>query len=310
MEIVEHELGTCYRWSCGPSTFLACPEQGARLMQWRLAENASSEREIIYWPELADCSDLKNVRGGNPILFPFSGRSFDAGEMGYWRDAQGTRRPMPMHGFSSGGAFKVIELSAQGFSAELQPDADAQQAYPYKYRFVVSYEFRERSLRVRLCLHNLDTQPIVWSAGHHFYFRLPGSQQTSRADYRYKIPAAEAFTHAANGQLLPDNAVQPSGSFADAGINDRIFSQLGSSPTWLTCEKTNESLSIRILPGGSAAGKCNAIVLWSESDASPYYCVEPWMGPPNSPEHGQGLHCVPAAQSACFEVEVAAQKLF
>lgn len=138
MKIFEHEAGTCYQWTCGPSTFLACAERGARLMQWRLAENATSGREIIHWPEQADCSDIKNVRGGNTILFPFCGRSFHAGKMGHWCDAQGTVRPMPMHGFSNGGIFKVIELNANGFSAELQPNTETHQAYPYKYRFVVS----------------------------------------------------------------------------------------------------------------------------------------------------------------------------
>ena len=46
-------------------------------------------------------------------------------------------------------------------------------------------------------------------------------------------------------------------------------------------------------------------VTWTESDDSPFYCVEPWMGPANAAEHKTGLHLVPPGGSESFTVSVA-----
>ena len=46
-------------------------------------------------------------------------------------------------------------------------------------------------------------------------------------------------------------------------------------------------------------------VTWTLSEESPFYCVEPWMGPANSPEHQVGLHWVAPGASQSFVVEVA-----
>ena len=47
-----------------------------------------------------------------------------------------------------------------------------------------------------------------------------------------------------------------------------------------------------------------ALVAWTENDSSPFYCVEPWMGPPNSHDHGKGLHWVDPGESDVFSVTV------
>ena len=77
------------RWRVGQSTFLALPEKGARLMNWNLTLADSSVRDVIYWPEIDKLDDFATVRGGNPILFPFAGRTYDRGEIYFWRDAAG-----------------------------------------------------------------------------------------------------------------------------------------------------------------------------------------------------------------------------
>ena len=105
METIDYNGITLHRWHCGPSTFLARPELGARLMNWNLQMADGSVRDVIHWPEDADFKRFDKVRGGNPILFPFCGRSYHAGEIGYWPDRDGTVRPMPMHGFSRNARF-------------------------------------------------------------------------------------------------------------------------------------------------------------------------------------------------------------
>ena len=46
-------------------------------------------------------------------------------------------------------------------------------------------------------------------------------------------------------------------------------------------------------------------VTWSQTPESPFFCVEPWMGPPNAAETRVGLHHVAPGRTQSFVVEVA-----
>lgn len=295
---------TLHRWHRGDSTFVVRPELGARLMSWTLKRSKGHDRSIIYWPEDADFNEFYRVRGGNPILFPFSARSFYQGKRGYWPDADGTVRPMPMHGFARSGTFDLVETDDHSFTAELQPTKDDHEAYPYEYRFRVRYVFEERSLQVSMTLENLDKQPILWSAGHHFYFTLPWKANTSREDYHFDIPGTSCYTHSSDGSLSPVKPFNSKDSFGNPENNDRIFTQLSGDCARVDLVNSDEKIRVRILQDTNTASPENAFVIWSESADSPFYCVEPWMGPPNSAEHGKGLHTVAPGEHSCFTVEV------
>ena len=304
METIDYNGITLHRWHCGPSTFLARPELGARLMNWNLQMADGSVRDVIHWPEDADFERFDKVRGGNPILFPFCGRSYHAGEIGYWPDRDGTVRPMPMHGFSHNGEFTLVATNEAGFTAELQPSKADHEAYPYDYRFTVRYEFSELALRVTLTLENLDHRPILWSAGHHFYFTLPWRAGLTRGDYQFKIPAKECYTHNADGSLEPVKPFAKQGSFGNTENSNRIFTKLHGTPTTFGPNDGDEDIRINILQDTDTASSDNAMVIWTEFKDSPFYCVEPWMGPPNGAEHGKGLHTVAPGERSSFTVEV------
>jgi galactose mutarotase-like enzyme len=304
METIDYQGVRLHRWNCGPSSFLARPELGARLINWSLQMADGTIRDVIHWPEDADFERFSKVRGGNPILFPFCARSFHAGKIGYWSDQAGIVRPMPRHGFAAGGSFEIVALNEQGFTAELRPIEADRAAYPYDYRFTVRYEFSELSLKATLALENLDTKPMLWSAGHHFYFKLPWREGTTRNDYSFKIPAKKCYTHNSDGSLQAIKQFDKKGSFGHTANNDRIFTQLNHEPTSFGPDDGDEAIQIRILQETETAMPANAIVIWTEHKDSPFYCVEPWMGPPNSAEHGNGLHTVEPGQRSSFAVEV------
>ena len=85
MERIPYLGHTIFKWQVGASSFLALPEKGARLMNWNVTLGDGSVRDIIYWPEVDNLDAIASVRGGNPILFPFNGRTFDRGEIHHWR---------------------------------------------------------------------------------------------------------------------------------------------------------------------------------------------------------------------------------
>jgi galactose mutarotase-like enzyme len=306
MEVIDYNGVLLHRWSRGPSTFLARPENGARLMNWNLKMADGSVRDVIHWPENADFDKFAEVRGGNPILFPFSGRTFHKGEMRQWKDQKGVVRPMPMHGFARDGQFDLISADDTGFTAELNPTEQAKEAYPFNYRFTVRYVFDQVSLRVYLRLDNLGDEPILWSAGHHFYFALPWHKGLNHSNYRFKIPAKKCFTHAPDGSLQPvEKGWDKAGSFGNPENSDRIYTRLKGDTAVFGSNGGEEDIAVRILSDTNTYSTWNAFVIWTEKPDSPFYCVEPWMGPPNSPEHGKGLHAVSSGESATFGVEVA-----
>ncbi len=307
-DTVPHLGETLHRWRVGSSTFLAAPERGARLINWNLALADGSVRDVIHWPESATFENFPSVRGGNPILFPFSARTFDRGDIHHWRHSDGVRRPMPMHGIARQGRFAVTRADGAGFAAEFRPDAAAREAYPFDYEFTVSYRFAPAALTCEFILKNLDTRPIPWSAGHHFYFAAPWEPGRTRADYRLTVPSSTRLRQDPAGKLLPGPALPASDSLANPDWIDTIHTGLSAPTATLAPAVGGRDGAIHVSLGvdkKTAPAPDAAFVTWSSSSEAPFFCVEPWMGPPNAPETGVGLHHVAPGRSQSFVVEVA-----
>lgn len=291
-----------YTWQLGASTFKAIPEAGARLLSWDV-RFAGKQRSVIYWPEDADWSRFANIRGGNPILFPFVARTYDKGTMGFWKTPEGERLPMPSHGYARQGAFAVEHADESGFRARFIEDAASRQGYPYAYVFYVEYRFSELALEVDLILENQDERPIPWCAGHHFYFTLPWHEGHTRADYRVLLPAKKAFYPTGEGGLSPVKAFETECGFDVPELSERLHCKLKENVVRFGPRSGEEDVCVRFgdTPVPSA---WDTVVTWTQDEASPFYCVEPWMGLPNAPEHKKGLHFVDAGQRACYTVSV------
>ena len=304
MERIPYLGHTIYKWQVGASSFLALPEMGARLMNWNITLGDGSVRDVIYWPEVENLDQIASVRGGNPILFPFCGRTYDRGEIHHWRADDDVRRPMPMHGLARQGKFRLTRLDEGGFSAQFVPDDAARAAYPYDYEFVVSYRFDPLRLFVELQLSNHGTTPIPWSAGHHFYFTIPWSPGRTRRDYLLETTATKYLTRDDRGALLPGPRVGSRETLDHASLIDLIHTGLKRDVFAVTEVPSGDRLLFRSGMAGSALARDLAVVSWTMDDKAPYYCVEPWMGPPNSPETKVGLHAVAPGQTQKFYVEI------
>ncbi len=290
------------RFEVGSSNYLISPAMGCRLMKWTVS-TATGERDILYWPQSCGDTDFAMVRGGNPLLFPFSGRSFDRGVQGAWRDPAGQQRNISIHGFARQCCFVVTGRSDNEIIAELQPDEAARQAYPYDYTFSVRYRFEELAFSVRLSLTNHETDPIPWSAGHHFYFNLPWHTGATRADYHLMLDYRKCAYHGPDGKLIMEKDRESCHTFDDPELVNRIHWELRRNRISFGPKGGEED--VHILIGTDAVPLKNySVVTWTESDTSPFYCIEPWMGPPNAAEHGKGLHWVNSGETGLFDVEV------
>ncbi|MDR2862876.1 MAG: hypothetical protein LBV54_03225 [Puniceicoccales bacterium] len=302
METFTRDGFTYQRWNTGASTFTACMELGARLMRWEL-DLPSGRREVIYWPDNADMADIANVRGGNPVLFPFMGRNYADGEKFFWRDPEGVKRPMPQHGWARQGRFDIIRADASSVEALFRPDAAAREGYDYDYEFRVRYVFDELTLDCELELKNKDTRNIPWCAGHHFYFGLPWHKGLGRAGYTLNVPAKKIWRHSADGKLVPFHDVTLPADFSDPAISDSIYTKLKSNIVTFGPKSGEENVTLRI-GEEPVPDAWTTLVTWTLADNSPFYCVEPWMGPPNSHEHKNGLRWVAPGKAEKFVVTV------
>ena len=304
MEKVAYQGQTLTRWQVGNSTFLALPERGARLLNWNLTLGDGSVRDVVYWPEQADFGDIAKVRGGNPILFPFNGRTFDGTDIFHWRAADGVRRPMPLHGIARQGAFEVTRLDSRGFVARFLLGEEARACYPFEYEFTVTYRFDPLGLACEFALTNLGREPLPWCAGHHFYFSLPWSPGTTRADYLIHIPATRRLRHdIATGALVPGPELQAQESFANPALVDTFHTGLQGHEAVFGERGRPGDVCVRL--GTEKVPPPDAMfVTWTLAPDSPFYCVEPWMGPPNAPSHRAGLQLVPKGETRKFAVSV------
>jgi galactose mutarotase-like enzyme len=304
MEKIAYFGKTLVRWTVGASTFMALPEKGARLMNWNIAMGDGSVRDVIHWPEIASLEEFHKARGGNPILFPFCARTYDRGEQGFWRDACGIRRPMPMHGFARQGEFRTTRIDATGFEAVFVPGDEARACYPFEYEFRAAYRFTPFGLTCNLTLENLGSEPLPWCAGHHFYFTLPWSEGSARGDYLIRIAAALRLRQDTVGQLVASPKLAADERMDNPALVDTFHTAL-RSPEAVFGEKGHPGdVTIR-LGSDAVPPEGSTYVTWTQGAQSPFYCVEPWMGPANAPEHKVGLHLVPPGGRDTFTVSVA-----
>ncbi len=295
---------TIRRWQIGGSTFLAWPEAGARLMHWHHERGDGSIRDVIYWPDLPDlATPIASVRGGNPILFPFSARTFDQGDIHFWRHSDGVRRSMPMHGIARQGSFRLDHIDKGGFRAVFEPTAADFEAYPFDYEFTVTYRFESHRVTCEFALRNLGPTPIPWSAGHHFYFAAPWTEGQTRDDYVIQFPKAESLRQTATGTLVPGPDLPRRSVLSSPTLVDTILTRLGESTVRFGPANGQEHIAVQHGSGAKPAPDA-ALVTWTSAADAPYYCVEPWMGPPNAPESKRGLSLVSPGETGKFSVEI------
>jgi len=260
---------------------LVSPDHGARILRWE-----HEGRELIPWPENADWSRVKKVRGGNPILFPFVARHYVNGKNEFWQDADGTVRSMPQHGFAVDAKFSVIDGEPENvLRMRLVDSEETRVLYPFAFRFDVVVSLLPQSrLEVRLETTNTGDKPLPYYAGHHFYFAVPHDK---RGDWTLNLPCAEWGQRGPDGAVLREKAKEALLHLDDPALIDRFQIQPASSQVTLLNTQNQQQVVFELDHAGAVPWY--VVTTWSETPTSDFYCVEPWLGLPNAIHHGEGL---------------------
>lgn len=291
------------KWTHGNSSYLAMPEQAARLMNWHVQMADGSVRDVIYWPDNPNYSAPGDIPGGIIPLFPFAGNCQADGQEERWK-WKGHRWPMPQDGFARTQNFTVSQIDENGFTAELTSNEAIADYYPFDFQLSIRYRFRPLVLEAEMTLENTGRKPIPWCPGFLPYFQLPWLSDTTASDYQLDIPANKIWKQNDNGDLKTDNVTRSDYGLADTALNQRIHSHLDKSEARIYAkDHKKDSLTIKI--GSELIPKEDISVTTRPSqNGEPYFCLQPSSGPPNAPAHERGLQAISARQTAIFAMAV------
>jgi galactose mutarotase-like enzyme len=273
-----------YQLQNGDAVCHVSPENGARLLDWKIAGVP-----VIHWPDDADWNNIPHVRGGNPILFPFVGRHFVNGEIGFWKDQKGVVRELPMHGFARDLPFEVIDSSGSHLTMRLRSNDATRQMYPFEFEFDVIYELRETSLQSTFITRNTGENPLPYYAGHHFYLEIPHAE---RADWKIQLPCKRwGWQDVKNGAIRTAEAASSATTLADPAIIDRFHLEFTEPKVLLTSSQKQITFS------WDATAPWFDVTTWTQNETADFYCVEPWLGLPDAIHQGIGLRILAAGET-------------
>lgn len=247
------------------STLVLAPERGGIATRLRLGG-----AEIFYLDRATLLDPTKNVRGGNPVLFPQPGKlEGDAYE------ARGARYTMKQHGFA-----RTLPWSVARTAKEPSPSAtltltssDATRAlYPWDFRAEYTYTLTGRAMRVDMSFTHTGTSgpPMPFGAGFHPYFLVPD------ADKGRVVLGTEATRGF-------DNVTKTTGPVALDLTRDELDVHLddhGDRPFSLTTP--SYALALRASPA------MWRWVVWTLAGKD-FVCVEPWTCAGNALGTGESL---------------------
>jgi galactose mutarotase-like enzyme len=262
------------------SQAVLAPERGGLLT--RLVMGG---RHVFFLDEATLRDTTKNVRGGNPVLFPAPGKLRDNA---YQRD--GKHGSMPQHGFARNFAWEVASTSAEGAARatlRLASSDTTRAAYPWDFVAEYTYALRGPLLRIDLAFTNTGSERMPFGAGFHPYFLV---RQSEKGDARVHTTATRAF----------DNVTKTSHALEriDLTLPEVDMHLQDHGPLPCTLEWPGGRIVVRGSP------EFTHWVIWTLSGKD-FVCVEPWTCPGDALNTGDRLITLAPSETRRLWVEYA-----
>jgi galactose mutarotase-like enzyme len=150
----------------GSSKALLAPERGGMVTRFFVGE-----RPVLFLDEATLVDRTKNVRGGNPVLFPSPGRL--AGD----RFARGGKSgAMGQHGFARNEPWDVVERSSDAATLRLSSNERTRAAFPWDFAVTFRHTLKEGVLRVDQRVE-AESDAMPFAIGFHPYFFVPAAEK-------------------------------------------------------------------------------------------------------------------------------------
>lgn len=225
-------------------------------------------RELFYLDEATLTDASKNVRGGNPVLFPAPGK-LEGGGYG----CRGQRLPMRQHGFARNLSWSAAPQPDGSLLMTLAADDQTRAEYPYEFAFELRVSLRGACLTLQLDIHNRGQETLPFAVGFHPYFLVRDKR------------AADVVTSATRVFDNVSRSVAPFQGF-DLTRTELDYHLLdhGSSESALLL---GDGARLRI----RASHEFTHWVVWTVAGKD-YVCVEPWTAPGNALNSGDRLQAL------------------
>lgn len=246
--------------------------------------------EAVFYLEQETLDDLsKNIRGGNPILFPIS--SYLVDETYYYNDKA---YQLKQHGFARNLAGKVVSTHADengaSITLEMVDNEETLARYPFQFKLTMQYVLDETGLTVNATVHNRDNKVMPFYLGYHPYFYV--------ADKSKLVLNIPSNTY----QELVPNSMRLDQFDLEQAESNVIFDQLQSN----VCELLDHARNLKLTLTSDEVYQY--IVLWALEGKS-FVCVEPWMAPVNGMNVEKGIQYLNADQSHSSTIHIKAELL-
>lgn len=204
-----------------------------------------------------------------PILFPFicspENNTYRAGGTEYRMNAN--------HGFARDKDFSLFEKNDSSMSFILESDTETLAQYPYKFRFIVSYEILADGVKVNHIVQNIDDKPMYFYIGGHPAFNCPLIEGEKFTDYYVEYESNETIKNN-NGDIVVDNGkiLNISRELFDY---DSLVLESVSRAVSLKSRKNAHSVTVEF-------PESECITVWSPTadDRAQFVCLEPWTSVP------------------------------
>lgn len=218
-------------------------------------------RPVLYLDAATLGDPTKNVRGGNPILFPSPGPL--AGDTFTWRGKSGS---MKQHGFARNKAWSVVAQSEREATLELVADDDTRKVYPWDFAVRIRYALDRAKLVVETTIENRSKDEMPFAYGFHPYFEIADAQK-ARASVPTKARKAWDNVKKANVDVTApiDLTVKEVDLHLVDHGSDRMELDLGDGATV-------------VVTGDEAFRRW---VVWTLAGKD-FVCVEPWTAGANA----------------------------
>lgn len=264
------------------------PQLGGMAHSLIMPDQQGSVRELLYLPE--DWQQRK-ICGGWPFCFPICGRLIDGNQSQYQHD--GKPYPMAIHGFGHQQVWQVLSQGQDNITLQLSDNDITRSIYPFSFDVALAYQVKAGQLVCQQTYKNTGSKPMPYYAGFHPYFFIDPKykKQDVQVDMsaQHRLIYNEALTDII-GQTSPLSF--PIGLMADQ-VNESLHEVEPGQPIRLLFP---DDFQIEMSFLGPEMQLFRYVQLYHIAD-QPFFCIEPWMSPPNSMNHADRLHWLEPGQT-------------
>ena len=270
------------------SVVVIAPARGGMVTRFAVAG-----APVLYLDPETLADETKNVRGGNPVLFPSPGPL--AGDH-FTRD--GREGSMKQHGFARSRAWKVIDTKdAREVTLELASDDATRAVYPWDFVARLRYALAGTTLTIETRVENTASRttngpeavaPMPFALGFHPYFYVPAADKA-----RASIPtgATRAWDNVTKMMVDVRGPV-------DLTVKEVDLHLVDHGATRATLHRGDDAVVVTASP---AFGRW---VIWTLAGKD-FVCLEPWTAAANALNTGENLLTLAPGESTIQTVTFA-----